>query len=315
MTTATPDYQDWTTTDTGEQILQSSAQHTIETMVDLLGLQPGHRILEIGTGSGYSTALLASHTGPTGKVTSIDINADLVDRANRRLTADGYRWAEAHAANGLMGWPARAPYDRIIAWTTPPEVPQAWLDQAADDAVLVTPVHLAPVAHAHAVLRAEVHIGQIRRESLHPGSFIETHSAATNDPRVPTRHLDAVQWDANGSPSWISAAPLHEQHPAAQRLLAQLRALGKLEMSFPNRKHWQAAMAHVVTRWPERACAAAGPWGLGLGIASTGGVAVITTTGLLVHAGDVDVRLALVAAVENWDRAGRPGYDALRRAI
>src|ERR671930_742156 len=116
----------------GEQLPQSSAPQIIAAMLRLLGVQPGMRVLEVGTGSGYSTALLAHLVGPTGKVVSLDVDAGLTARAAALLERAGCGQVTVVAANGRAGYPAAAPYDRLVAWATADRVPVPWVEQLCE---------------------------------------------------------------------------------------------------------------------------------------------------------------------------------------
>ncbi|MDQ3406277.1 MAG: methyltransferase domain-containing protein [Actinomycetota bacterium] len=104
-------------------------------MLELLDVRDGHRVLEIGTGTGYNAALLCHRLG-ADSVVSIDIDPDLVDQARQRLAAIGYEPALV-AGDGEVGVPDMAPYDRVIATAVVPAVPLAWMDQLAPDGVIV----------------------------------------------------------------------------------------------------------------------------------------------------------------------------------
>jgi protein-L-isoaspartate(D-aspartate) O-methyltransferase len=84
---------------------------TVATQTELLGVQPGQHILEIGTGSGYQYAVLKQLTD---KVESIEFNAVLYARGKARLAALGLPTAGLHLGDGSLGWPAGAPYDGIL---------------------------------------------------------------------------------------------------------------------------------------------------------------------------------------------------------
>ncbi|MGH3975010.1 MAG: methyltransferase domain-containing protein, partial [Pseudonocardiaceae bacterium] len=94
-----------------------------------LDLHDGHRVLEIGTGTGYNAALLSHRLGGE-HVVSIDIDPDLVRTAKRRLEELGYS-PTLVVGDGLAGAPSHGPYDRIIATCAVPEVPLAWIEQLA----------------------------------------------------------------------------------------------------------------------------------------------------------------------------------------
>jgi protein-L-isoaspartate(D-aspartate) O-methyltransferase len=114
-----------------------SQPYIVGYMTEALQLEPSHTVLEIGTGSGYQAAVLAEIVK---QVYSIEIVPDLADGARRALAQAGYRNVEVRAGNGYLGWPERAPFDRIIVTAAPPEIPQALVDQLAVGGVMVVPV-------------------------------------------------------------------------------------------------------------------------------------------------------------------------------
>jgi protein-L-isoaspartate(D-aspartate) O-methyltransferase len=123
----------------------SSSQPTIMAiMLDQLGVAPGHRVLEIGAGTGYNAALLAQLVGPDGEVISIDIDEDVVERARAGLAAagPGYERVTVVCDDGARGHPPRAPYDRIIATVGVWDLSPAWLDQLAPGGRIVVPLDL-----------------------------------------------------------------------------------------------------------------------------------------------------------------------------
>ncbi|MFF3982327.1 methyltransferase domain-containing protein [Streptomyces sp. NPDC001828] len=125
----------------------TSAASCSAVVVDMLHhLDPGPDdvALEIGTGSGYSTALLAQRVRP-GNLVSIEIDEQLADRARHRLAGLGLR-PTVLAADGEYGHPDRAPYTRIISTAAVREIPQSWLNQAAAGAILLTPLY-GPFGH------------------------------------------------------------------------------------------------------------------------------------------------------------------------
>ncbi|HET9255845.1 MAG TPA: methyltransferase domain-containing protein, partial [Pseudonocardiaceae bacterium] len=125
---------------TGWMYTSSSTKPSlILRMVEALDVHDGHRVLEIGTGSGYHCALLSERLG-SENVTSVDIDAELVDLARERLDANGHKPRLA-AADGAQGCPAGAPYQRIIATCAVRSIPAAWLRQAEPGTVILTDVH------------------------------------------------------------------------------------------------------------------------------------------------------------------------------
>jgi protein-L-isoaspartate(D-aspartate) O-methyltransferase len=110
---------------------------TVATQTELLGVQPGQRILEIGTGSGYQYAVLCQLTD---QVQSIEFNPVLYARGRARLASMGLPTAGLHLGDGSLGWPAGAPYDGILVTAGAPALPPALLRQLRIGGRLVVPV-------------------------------------------------------------------------------------------------------------------------------------------------------------------------------
>jgi len=122
-------------TDLGQTISQP---YVVARMTELLAVEPGHRVLEIGTGSGYQAAVLA-HLGAS--VVTLERHAPLADAAREALRAV-VPGADIRVVvgDGTLGYPDRAPYDRIIATAASPDVPQSLRDQLGEGGRLVIPV-------------------------------------------------------------------------------------------------------------------------------------------------------------------------------
>ena len=114
-----------------------SQPYIVGYMTEALKVEPSHRVLEIGTGCGYQTAVLAELAE---EVYSIELLPALAGRARRTLDSLGYANVHVRAGDGYAGWPEHAPFDRILAAAAPPEIPPALLDQLADGGILVIPV-------------------------------------------------------------------------------------------------------------------------------------------------------------------------------
>jgi protein-L-isoaspartate(D-aspartate) O-methyltransferase len=142
-------YQDeviFTKSRDGVSLSASSAPSIMAKMLELLQVEPGQRILEIGAGTGYNAALLEELAGPTGSVVTIDIDQDIVDvtRANLRTAGRGTRIL-VECADGGFGWIGRAPFDRVIVTVGAWDIAPAWLDQMAEGGRLVVPLEIRDV--------------------------------------------------------------------------------------------------------------------------------------------------------------------------
>lgn len=118
----------------------ASAPRIVGSMLELLDLAPGMRVLEIGAGSGYNAALLRELVGPEGAVSSVDIDAGLVAEAVERLGAVGYGDVVVAAADGHFGLAERAPFDRVVATVGCVDLAPAWLDQLAPGGFCLVPL-------------------------------------------------------------------------------------------------------------------------------------------------------------------------------
>ena len=126
----------------GESISSSSQPSMMAIMLEQLGLQPGQNVLEIGAGTGYNAALMAHLVGPTGRVTTVDIDDDIVAVARDHLRAAGCGRVRVVQADGAEGYAAGAPYDRIILTVGAWDIAPAWREQLAPDGRLVLPLAL-----------------------------------------------------------------------------------------------------------------------------------------------------------------------------
>lgn len=132
--------------DSGAWLSAASQPRIVAMMLEQLRIESGHRILEIGAGTGYNAALMAALAGDTGRVTTLDIDQDLIDSARDHLAAAGVGTVQAVLGDGALGYPQAAPYDRVIATVGAFETPTAWLDQLAPGGRLVLPLRLAGAA-------------------------------------------------------------------------------------------------------------------------------------------------------------------------
>jgi protein-L-isoaspartate(D-aspartate) O-methyltransferase len=113
-----------------------SQPYIVAFMTEALKVAPEHRILEIGTGSGYQAAVLSVLAK---EVFTIEIVDPLARRARAALAELGYRNVDVRSGNGYLGWPEHAPYDRIIVTAAPPEVPPALVEQLKEGGLMAIP--------------------------------------------------------------------------------------------------------------------------------------------------------------------------------
>ena len=137
----------------GIAVSSASAPGVVGGMLEQLGVRPGHRVLEIGAGTGYNAALLARLAGPSGRVTTVEFDEAVAASARQALTQAGHGEVTVICGDGVVGWAGSAPYDRITVTAGAWDVPPAWWDQLADGGVLVVPLRMRGLTRTVALER------------------------------------------------------------------------------------------------------------------------------------------------------------------
>lgn len=140
----------------------------VALMTDLLDPQPDQVILEVGTGSGYQTAVLALLAA---RVYSLEVVPDLADTARARLDRLGFRNVAVRQGDGYAGWPEHAPYDGVMVTAAAPFVPAALFEQLRPGGRLVIPVGL-PHRHQELLLVEKTAQGDRRTTSVLGVAFV-----------------------------------------------------------------------------------------------------------------------------------------------
>ncbi len=119
----------------------NSQPRTVEAMLRLLDVHEGQRVLDVGSGSGWTTALLAHLTGSHGRVLGVELEPDLVEAGTEHLDAQHLAWASIHpAVPGVLGLPDAAPYHRILVSAMADTLPDELVAQLHTGGVMVIPV-------------------------------------------------------------------------------------------------------------------------------------------------------------------------------
>ena len=117
----------------------ASQPNLIFGMLRDLQLTHGHKVLEVGTGSGWNAGLIAFTVGDDSLVHSIDLQADLVEKARQHLNSVGFNRVNLKAGDGGLGWDGET-FDRIIVTVGSADIPPAWIQSLTDDGILVMPL-------------------------------------------------------------------------------------------------------------------------------------------------------------------------------
>ncbi|MEU3073367.1 ATP-grasp peptide maturase system methyltransferase [Streptomyces laurentii] len=196
----------------------STAPATVVGMIEALDLATGHRVLEIGTGTGYSTALMCHYLGEDN-VATVEVDAQVAARADAALEAAGFStWTVT--GDGLLGHPYRAPYDRVIATCAVRRIPYAWIRQTRPGGVVLGTVGSWPWGTGLAKLTVGDD-GTAEGSIIGRSSFIQARAQAVahvaGDLSARTAYADSERR------TQVSPLVLEEWMPA---FLAQLAAPG-----------------------------------------------------------------------------------------
>lgn len=119
----------------------NSQPRTVSAMLRLLDVRPGHRVLDVGCGSGWTTALLAELTGPTGAVLGVELEPDLVAFGAANLARTDQPWARIERADpASLGRPDEAPFDRILVSAEARSLPAELVAQLTEEGRMAIPV-------------------------------------------------------------------------------------------------------------------------------------------------------------------------------
>ena len=145
-----------------------SQPYIVALMTDILDLKPGDRVLEVGCGSGYQTAVLAELCA---KVYSLETLEPLATTAAARLERLGYRNVEVRHGDGFAGWPEEAPFDAIMVTAAPEKVPEALVEQLRRGGRMAIPIG-SPLDTQVLSLCRKDDTGHTSRISILPVSFV-----------------------------------------------------------------------------------------------------------------------------------------------
>lgn len=161
-----------------------SSPYIVAIMTQELQTEPEHKVLEIGTGSGFQAAVLS----PLVKeVYSIEIVPELGEQARKVLTSLGYQNVFTKVGDGFLGWEEHAPFDRVIVTCSPENVPQPLVDQLAEGGLMIIPVGERYQQTLYLMRKTD---GKLERESLRPTLFVPMTGTAEQRRQV---HADPTQ--------------------------------------------------------------------------------------------------------------------------
>jgi methyltransferase of ATP-grasp peptide maturase system len=254
-------------------------------------LHDGHDVLEIGTGTGYSTALACERLGDSGSVTSVEVDPRRLDKAATALYGNGHNPILA-VADGLYGYWPHAPYDRIIAGCSVRTIPDAWLAQTRPGGKILTT--LSGWLYGYARMLLTVREGSAEGPLL-PGTISFMAARTQNPPGVGNpAHWAGLTRDADPRSARHSPDRLEEATSEGffARFLAQLAA-------------------------PNAQLASTGDTVQLIDVTTGSAAAVTQRSGVwqVRQAGPVRLWDAVETVWDAWGRAGRPGPESFRMRI
>ncbi|MFI6503293.1 methyltransferase domain-containing protein [Nonomuraea typhae] len=297
----------------GIPISSSSQPAIMAAMLDQLDVAPGHRVLEIGAGTGYNAALLSLLAAPGGTVVTVDIDPDLVRQAREHLAAAGHPEVRVECGDGAAGFPGAAPYDRIIATVGVWDLEPAWAAQLAPGGRFVGPLDLRGVQVSAAFERRP---GRWESVSVVPAGFMRMRGTAAGPERIrpiteglmlflPEHREVGDLWPA------LSGRPVADV-PTGVRA-----ARGEISVGFglwlaTHEPSW-CTFTGEPRLLPPAPVNAPG-MRMTQGVAEDGSLALLTADLSALGFGPRGAELAdrLAAHVTAWHEAGRPGAEGLR---
>jgi len=253
---------------------------TVAGMLEQLDVRPGHRVLEIGAGTGINAALLAHLAGPDGQVTTIDVLPEAADRARRHLAAAGYSTVQVITGDGARGHEPGAPYDRIIATTAAWDIYPDWTRQAAPNARLVVPLRIAGFTREVTFTRSREPGGPVWTSVFsHPSGFIKL--------RGPGHHGERDVPIVSGSQSELrveDGVPLDQAaliHATSQQPLHRWTGVRPADPALPDLEIWLAGLGgltRLINRRPGHGLARATGQGGSLAVLNDAGDTVAYLT-------------------------------------
>jgi protein-L-isoaspartate(D-aspartate) O-methyltransferase len=310
----------------GYPIPQSSSPIIIAAALRLLQGPPGARVLEVGTGSGYSTALLAHLVGRDGFVVSLDVDSNLVKRASSLLAKNNLANVKVVVGDGREGCSTEAPFDRIIVWATADILPQTWIEQLSPGGLIVAPVRLRQLAAATAIARVRLDTNKNPvGERVIPGGFVPLTDKPLTRWYGPAEDADIKaeikieNAETETEVIWASAEWLRQEQQMgeAEQILELMQVASHQDSPLYPDEDVEALRAYLLATYPENLTTACTQnLGPAIGCSQPGSLALLSLCGEGYAAtGEREAAVKVSDWITSWRASGRPGFEQLRPVL
>ncbi|TCP43403.1 protein-L-isoaspartate(D-aspartate) O-methyltransferase [Tamaricihabitans halophyticus] len=268
--------------DDGRGVSSSSTPGLMTRMLELLDVRDDDTVLEIGTGTGYNTALLCAGLGAE-RVSSIDV--DYIETARKRLASLGY-YPTLRTGDGINGIPDRAPFDRVLATVAVTRIPQAWLDQLADGGAVLADIKLNAMAGNLVLLHKRGNIAEGRFDTGQAWFMDMRHPNRSRPPAIPAADRATQRRTSLAAVVWEQPVPW---------FMACLELGTSVGIGYRLNDEFQPVAARLSARdgsWSETAITDSSPR-------------------IVMQAGPTRLWDAIERAFLVWETNGRPSWDRL----
>ncbi|MBE2268951.1 MAG: methyltransferase domain-containing protein [Anaerolinea sp.] len=299
----------------GSIVSSSSQPSMMAIMLNALRLVEGCNVLEIGTGTGYNAAIMRQMVGTTGKVTSIEIDKEVVSKALDSFQRAGISGINVVEGDGVLGYAPRAAYDRIIASVGVWDMPPMWVRQLKPDGILVVPIWWD--AYELCAAFTFERDGTLISTGNSLCSFVDLRGGGASPPLSVRVGTTALRLETSAV-ARLDPAALH-------LLLSDDASVGQLSHPVSYRDHWTSFIPYLILNTPPGfilahyyvSDSAQKPYGIegsGFALLTQGSACFVPVTGegITYSYGGADAFMGIEETLKAWNAAGRPKRDRLR---
>lgn len=321
----------------GNRPISSSSQPAMMAiMLQQLQVKSGMNLLEIGAGTGFNAGLLSQLVGRSGRVTTIDIDQDIVENAQAHLDAAGVTNVTVIQADGINGYAPHAPYDRIILTVSAADIAPAWVDQLKENGRLLLPLALNGPQKSIA-FKKEKRDGRLHTLSIENCGFMPLRGTMANQ----KEQIFKLAESDNGELSLLTHSPERFDVATLKEWFTQKPIVAPIPLTMSRLEGWSSFNLWLALHDPHVSTLyASGEWyhnphipalyrfsqrpphhTLAPGLATTTGLALLTTLGeddteqmqlAISSYGERSLALTLTDHLQAWHTAGRPQTSQLK---